>query len=144
MHTSTKRHGARFLVAVVLAIFTGTELARASAVRPCAPHGRVPGALVDCGTWIAFSPPRPFDPTRGVFPRKRELRVALAQLHQEADRLRRTNLPFVFGAAYDASWNVAEGPVGQHWGLHSDNGAPKAAVLALQARVALEPAVPRI
>jgi hypothetical protein len=47
-------------------------------------------------------------------------------------RLRQTNLPFVFGAAYDASWNVAEGPVGQHWGLHSDNGAPKAAVLALQ------------
>jgi exo-beta-1,3-glucanase (GH17 family) len=47
-------------------------------------------------------------------------------------RLRRTDLPFVFGAAYDASWNTAEGPVGQHWGLHAEDGAPKPALVALQ------------
>jgi exo-beta-1,3-glucanase (GH17 family) len=55
-------------------------------------------------------------------------------------RLRRTDLPLVFGAAYDASWNTSEEPVGQHWGLHADDGAPKPALGALQTRVALEPA----
>jgi hypothetical protein len=71
MHISTKRYGARFLVPLLLAILAGSTPLRASGARACAPHGRLPGALVDRGTWSAFSPPRAFDPTRGVFPRKR-------------------------------------------------------------------------
>jgi hypothetical protein len=157
---------------------------------PCAPRGGLPGALLACRTWIAFSPPRPYDPQRKVFPTKRELRNVLAQLHREGwrglvtfsmdgtlrhvprlaapgrvvvlkevwwpsagdpaaspasqaeffRRLRHTDVPFVFGSAYDAFWNTAESAVGTHWGLHTDSGEPKEVLRAFERERLLEPA----
>src|SRR5262249_11956962 len=55
LHASMKRQGASSVVAILLAILACSEPARASGARACAPHGGLPRALVDCGTWIAFS-----------------------------------------------------------------------------------------
>lgn len=52
----------------------------------CAPSSAVPGAFLSCRNWITFAPPRPFDPTEGVFPTEAELRAAIARLHEEGWR----------------------------------------------------------
>ena len=43
----------------------------------CSPIGSVPTALRTCRAWITYAPPRPFDPTSGVFPTEAQLRTSL-------------------------------------------------------------------
>ena len=52
----------------------------------CTPSGAVPGALLACRNWIAFAPPRPFNPNANIYPSEAQLRTSLAQLHAEGWR----------------------------------------------------------
>ena len=52
----------------------------------CAPTGGLPEALTTCRNWITFAPPRPFDPTRSVYPNESQLRDALTRLYREGWR----------------------------------------------------------
>jgi len=52
----------------------------------CAPSGALPAALLSCRNWIAFAPPRPFNPNASVYPSEAELRIALSRLASEGWR----------------------------------------------------------
>jgi exo-beta-1,3-glucanase (GH17 family) len=52
----------------------------------CVPAGPWPAALLGCRNWIAFAPPPPFDPDRGIRADPDTIRAALRQLHAEGWR----------------------------------------------------------
>ena len=56
------------------------------AITPCTPSGVLPDALLACRNWIAFAPPRPFNPNANIYPSEPQLRTALTQLHGEGWR----------------------------------------------------------
>ncbi len=52
----------------------------------CVPRQPVPAALLECRSWIAFAPPRPFNPVSGVPASELLLRESLQQLVREGWR----------------------------------------------------------
>ena len=59
---------------------------KATPTPACRPSGPLPAALAGCRNWIAFSPPRPFDPRHTVYPSVPQLRRWIAQLIDEGWR----------------------------------------------------------